>query len=266
MKKIFIALLILIVIIGVALFVFAGKLDGIVKEAIETEGSAALGSPVRVGSVVTNLKEGSALLTNFSIANPAGYTAKNAIEVTSFSAKVDYSNQLIEKIEINKPVINAEQKGQKNNFQDLLENMPADEEEEEVTEEDDTVITIKQLALRSATVNLITSDLAIAGKTLELGDRSFVMDDFVVNNLSGTATEISDTVVARLTSHVSSQVQDYVKKEIGNIAKERVLEEAKEKINQKLEETIGGKLDGKLDGKVGEKLKGLKFKFGKKKD
>jgi len=123
MKKIFIALLILIVIIGVALFVFAGKLDGIVKEAIETEGSAALGSPVRVA----NLKEGSALLTNFSIANPAGYTAKNAIEVTSFSAKVDYSNQLIEKIEINKPVINAEQKGQKNNFQDLLENMPADE-------------------------------------------------------------------------------------------------------------------------------------------
>ena len=263
MKKILIALLVLLIIIGIALFVFVGKMDGIVKDAIETEGSAALGSPVRVGSVVTNLKEGSALLTNFTIANPAGYREKNAIEITSFSANVDYSNQLIEKIEINKPIINAEQKGQKNNFQDLLENMPADDEGEVVEEQDDTVITIKQLALRSATINLITSDLAIGEKTLELGDRSFVMDDFVVNNLSGTATEISDQVVQRLTSHVSSQVQGYVKKEIGNMAKERVMQEAKERINKKLEETLEGKLDGKLDGKVKEKLKGLKFKFGK---
>jgi len=142
MKKILIAVLVLIVIIGIALFVFVGKMDSIVKEAIETEGSAALGSPVRVESVVTDLKEGSALLTNLTIANPAGYKAKNAIEITSFGAEVDYKNQLIEKIEIIKPIINAEQKGQKNNFQDLLENMPASEEEETAEEESDTVITI----------------------------------------------------------------------------------------------------------------------------
>jgi len=264
MKKILIAVLVLIVIIGIALFVFVGKMDSIVKEAIETEGSAALGSPVRVESVVTDLKEGSALLTNLTIANPAGYKAKNAIEITSFGAEVDYKNQLIEKIEIIKPIINAEQKGQKNNFQDLLENMPASEEEETAEEESDTVITIKKLALRSATVNLITSELTLGSKTLELGDRSFVMDDFVLNNLSGTATEISDEVVESLTSHVSSQVTKYVKNEIGKIAKEKLLEEAKEKINEKVEDAIKGKLDGKLDGEIGEKLKGLKFKFGKK--
>jgi len=195
MKKVLIALLVLIAIIGIALFVFVGKMDEIVKQTIETEGSAALGSPVRVESVVTNLKEGSALLTNFTIANPAGYRAKNAIEVTSFSANVDYANQLIEEIEINQPVINAEQKGQRNNFQDLLENMPADDNEGAVEEQSDTVVTIKKLALRRATINLITSELTVAGKTLELGDRSFVMEDFVVNNLNGTATEISDEVV-----------------------------------------------------------------------
>ncbi len=263
MKKVLIALLVLVVIVGIALFVFVGKMDEIVKQVIETEGSAAIGSPVRVESVVTNLKEGSALLTNFTIANPAGYRAKNAIEVTSFSANVDYSNQLIEEIEIDQPIINAEQKGQRNNFQDLLENMPADDEEETVEEQSDTVITIKKLALRRATVNLITSDLSVAGKTLDLGDRSFVMEDFVVNNLSGTATEISDEVVKQLTSHVSAQVTDYVKGEIASVAKERLMQEAKEKINQKLEETLEGKLDGKLDGEVKEKLKGLKFKFGK---
>lgn len=248
MKKIFIALLLLLIVAGIGLFVFAGKMDQIVKEAIETEGSAALGSAVRVASVVTNLKEGSAVISNFTIANPAGYNAKNAIEITSFSASVDYLNQVIEKIEINKPVINAEQKGQRNNFQDLLKGIPADEEEELASDESDTLITIKQLALRSATINLVTSDLAIGDKKLELGDRSFVMDDFVLNNLSGTATEISDKVVKRLTSHVSSQVTGYLKKEITAVAKEKLTE----------------KIEDKLGGEVTEKLKGLKFKFGKK--
>jgi hypothetical protein len=261
MKKFLIALLVILIIIGVAMFVLVGKMDDIVKAAIEEEGSAALGSPVRVESVVTNLKEGSAILSNFSIANPAGYQAKNAVEVSSFSASVDYKNQTIENIEIDQPIINAEQKGQKNNFQDLLENMPATEEEEDVaTEEDTTVITIKQLALRRATINLVTSELAVGAQQFELPDQSFVMEDFVLNNLSGTATEISDQVVKSLTAHVSLQVKAYLKKQLGELAKAKLLEEAKSKIAEQLE----GKLDGKLDGEIGEKLKGLKFKFGKK--
>lgn len=268
MKKLLLALLVIIVIIGIVLFVFVGKMDSLVKDVIEQEGSAALGSPVKVESVVTDLKQGSAILTNFTISNPAGYTAANAIEIKSFSASVDYRNQIINKIEINNPIINAEQKGQKNNFQDLLQNMPATEEEEEVvSEEGDTVITIKQLALRSATINLITSDLAVGEMKFELGDRSFVMDDFMMNDLNGTVTEVSDLVIERLTSHVSSQVKGYVQTEAASMAKERLLEEAKNKINQALEEKLGGKLDLKLNDqageKIGEKLKGLKFKFGK---
>lgn len=267
MKKLLLALLVIIVIIGIGLFVFVGKMDSLVKDVIEKEGSAALGSPVRVESVVTDLKQGSAILTNFTISNPAGYSAANAIEVKSFSASVDYRNQIINKIEINNPIINAEQKGQKNNFQDLLQSMPASEDEEVVTEEGETVITIKQLALRSATVNLITSDLAVGEMKFELDDRSFVMDDFVINELNGTVTEVSDLVIERLTSHVSGQVKGYVQKEAANMAKERLLAEAKNKINQVLEEKLSGKLDGKLNDqigeKVGEKLKGLKFKFGK---
>ncbi len=269
MKKLLIALLVIIVIIGIGLFVFAGKMDALVKDVIEKEGSAALGSPVKVESVVTDLKNGSAVLSNFTISNPAGYKAANAIEIKSFSASVDYRNQIIKEIEINNPIINAEQKGNKNNFQDLLQSMPATEEEEEVavTEGGDTEITIQQFALRKATVNLITSDLAVGEMKFELGDRSFVMDDFVMNDLTGTVTELTDVVIERLTSHVSSQVKGYVQKEAASMAKDRLMEEAKNKINQQLEEKLGGKLDVELNDqveeKVSEKLKGLKLKFGK---
>jgi hypothetical protein len=270
MKKLLIALLVIIVIIAIGLFVFVGKMDALVKDVIEKEGSAALGSPVKVESVVTDLKNGSAILNNFTISNPAGYKAANAIEIKSFSASVDYRNQIIKDIEINNPIINAEQKGNKNNFQDLLQSMPATEEEEEeeaVTEGGDTVITIQQFALRKATVNLITSDLAVGEMKFELGDRSFVMDDFVMNDLTGTVTELTDLVIGRLTSHVSTQVKGYVQKEAANMAKGRLMEEAKNKINQQLEEKLGGKLDVELNDqtkeKVSEKLKGLKLKFGK---
>lgn len=275
MKKLLIALLVIILIVVVALFVFAGKMDGIIKDTIETEGTAALGSQVTLESVVTDLKAGSALLTQLTIANPPGYTAPNAVELTSFSASVDYRNQVIDDIDINNPIINAEQKGTKNNFQDLLNNMPSDETQEAESEADDTVLTINRLALRQATVNLITSDLAIAGKAIDFGTKSFTMDDFVLTGLTGTATEISDVIVSKLTAHVSQQVQSYVKKELGEIAKARLMQEAKDKMNEKLSGALGDKLnielDANLDGESGEKLKEnlndkLKgFGFGKKK-
>ncbi len=259
MKKLLIALFVLVLIVGAGLLFFAGKLDGLIKEAIETEGSAALGSPVRVTEVVTNLKEGSATISGLTIANPAGYRAANAIEINSFSATVDYGNQLIEELVIDKPVINAEQKGQQNNFQDLLNNMPDSGSEEPKADQGDEIeITIKRLALQNATINLITSDLAVGDQSIELGDRSFVMDDFVINNLTGTVTEISDELVSRLTNHVSDQVKGYVAKEITKMAKDKVFEKATEKLNEAIEEKLGDQLDGRL--------KGLKLKFGSQKD
>lgn len=267
MKKFFIALVVLIAIIGTGLFVLAGKIDGIIKDTIETEGTAALGAKVSLESVVTDLKQGSATLSKLTIANPAGYQAANAIELSSFSASVDYGNRVIENIEINQPVINAEQKGQRNNFKDLLDNMPSDETQEAESEADDTVITIKKLALRKATVNLLTSDLKVADQEINLGNSSFVMDDFVLTDLSGTATEISDTIVTSLTAHVSAQVQAQVKQQLETLAKARLAEVANEKIEEakaKAEEKLKEKLGENLEGEVGEKLKGLKFKFGKK--
>jgi len=263
MKKFLIALAILAAIVGIGLFALSGKIDGIIKETIETEGSAALGTKVSLESVITDLKQGRAKLSNLTIANPSGYQADNAIELSSLSASVDYTNKIIESIEIHQPIINAEQKGQRNNFKDLLDNMPNDETHEAESEADDTIITIKQLALRKATVNLLTSDLKIANQEIKLGNSSFVMDDFVLSNLNGTVTEISDTIVASLTAHISKQIQSNVKKQIEALAKARFAEEANRKIED-AKATAKEKLKEKLDGSVGEKLKGLKFKFKKK--
>jgi len=74
MKKVLIALGVVVVLIGGGLVLLLSNLDGLVKTAIETYGSEAVGSQVSVGSVELNLTEGSAAIYDFSVANPPGFS------------------------------------------------------------------------------------------------------------------------------------------------------------------------------------------------
>lgn len=255
MKKIFIALLALIIIGGAgAAYFISQNLDSFIAKTIEEEGTASLGSKVTVASVVTDLVNGKASISGLNVANPAGFTNDYAIELNSFSAEVDYATQTIKKITINKPIINAELKGDKSNFEVLLDNMPeSDESEESEASQSDQVITIKRLILSKATVNLLAKDYAPAAKyglsnDLDL-DRSFEMKDFALNNISGTADQISEEISEKLMDHVSGEVKRFVTAEL----KAQATAKLKEKATEKLEEVLGDKL--------GDKLKGLNLKF-----
>ncbi len=246
MKKVLIVLLVLIAIIAIGVTVFFGKLDGLIKEAIETEGTAALGSQVTVGAVETDLLNGKAVIDSMAIANVAGYQAPFAIKINKLQADVDYQNQLIEEILIEEPIINAELKGTRSNFQDLIANMPAATEpaaEEPVG--DSPVITIKAFKLNRATVNLLSD---------QLGSRSFVMDDLALYDLVGTPEQISETITMRLTNHISSQVSSYAAQELQNRVKDEVKKRVESEVNEKVNEA--------LQDKLGDKLKGLKLKLG----
>lgn len=256
MKKLLIALAVVVAVAIAASFMFAGKIDELIADTIQTEGTAALGTQVSVQSVETKLTEGVAIINGLAIANPPGYESANAVQVNTFSADVDYQSQVIENILIQKPVINAELKGTRSNFQDLMDNMPESAEEEVVEEEeeaaDDSEITIKSLQLREATVN-INSD--------KLGKTSFIMDDFVLNDVSGTADQISERITASLVAHVTGQITGFATAQIAQMVQAKAIEEAKEAVNEKIEEQLSEGLDEKLGGELGEKLKGLKLKI-----
>ncbi len=270
MKKILIALAVLVVLVGVGVTLLLGNLDELIAETIEKEGSAALGTPVAVESVVTDLKAGKAAINGLTIANPAGYTKPFAISLGSFSADVDYGNQVIEDISIAKPIIFAELNGSKNNFMDLLENMPemsSDETSEQETSESgsDFEITINRLALTQATVSLTANNFKPPvdidlGQSFDLGERSFVMDDFILTGLSGTADQISTEVTNKLVSHVSAQVSAYVKEQVELAVKAKVAAELQAKAAEKLDEAKE-QVNEKIKDKVGDKLKGFKLKL-----
>jgi len=246
MKKILLALLVIIIIAGAggAYFVI-NKLDSIIAQTIEKEGSAALNTRVSVSQVTTQLKDGKASIAGITIANPSGYTNQNALSLNSISAEVDYKQQIIKLISINQPIINAELKGSSSNFQDLLDGIPeSSNQESEQSGSSDQKITINKLQLTKATVNLLATDYAPAAKygldnDLDL-DTSFVMDDFVMTNITGTVDEVTDEISTKLMNHVSSQVKAYVT----DLVKEEAKKQIKEKATEKIKDALGDKLKG----------------------
>jgi len=249
MKKLLVALFVVaVLLVGAGVF-FAGKLDGLIAETIQTEGSAAIGQSVTVDKVETKFADGVAVIKGLAIANPPGYQSAHAVKVNTFSASVDYEAQSVDTILINNPVINAELVGIRSNFQDILDGMPETAEKPETSDEgDDFVLDINSIQIRKATVN-INSD--------KIGQSSFVMDDLVMNNLSGTADELSEEITNRLISHVTNQVKTFATAQITELLKAKALAEAKELVNEKLEEEVTDKVKDKL----GDKLKGLKLKL-----
>ena len=251
MKKILIGLVVLIAIIAVAATYFVGQMDDLIADAIQTEGTAALGVAVTVDSVETKLADGTATVNGLKVANPSGYKNPHALIIKTFTAGVDYKNEVIKNISINQSTINAELIGTDSNFQAILDGMPEDEVTAE-DESDDLELTIQLLELRQAVVN-IDSD--------KLGQQSFVMDDFVMRDLTGTVDELSDTITNRLISHITDQVKSFAQVAIIALATEKAKEMVKEKIKEELGEKANEVLKDGAAEKLGEKLKGFKFKI-----
>ena len=249
MKKILFALLLLIVVAGLgATYFITQNLDSLIAKIIEEEGTSKLNTPVSVSGVITKLTEGKASISGINIANPAGYSSANAVSLNSIAADVDYSTQVIKSITINQPIINAELKGSSSNFQELLNNIPESADEEDDESSSTQEITISRLSLTKATVNLIATDYAPAAKygfdnDLDL-NTSFVMDDFVMKNITGTAEEITEEISTKLIKHITSQVKSFATAQI----KAEATKQLKEKATEKIQEAIGDKLGDKLKG------------------
>lgn len=81
--------LILLVVIGAGLYFLVSNLDTFVKQAIETYGSQATGTPVRVEQVKIGLSNGIGAIHGLTVANPKGYATAQAFSLGEISLQVD---------------------------------------------------------------------------------------------------------------------------------------------------------------------------------
>lgn len=90
MKKILIGVAVVIVLaIGVAFYLTLSNIDTLVKHIIETQGSQATLTKVRVKSVHIELTKGSGTIQGLTVANPPGFSQPDAFTLGEIATRID---------------------------------------------------------------------------------------------------------------------------------------------------------------------------------
>jgi len=233
-KKALVILLVIVAAVAGVVFYVLGNLDSIVKNAIESNGSAAVGTAVKVGSVNIALAEGRATISELTVANPPGFSAKPALRFGKVSVEIDPKTVSIKRIYAGEPQINVEVKGSENNFSVLQKNINAasgGKKDTKPSESESVTVTIDTVEIDKARATL-TSDQR--DKPLEV-----TIDRLQFSHLKGTP----DKIAAQLAEQIIGKV---------------VAATATELIKLQVEKKLG--VEG---GGLGDKLKGALDKLRK---
>lgn len=172
-------------------------LDGIVKSAIEENGSELLQTSVEVGNVNVSLLNGSGVIYGFIVANPDGFSDEEAIRIDETSIKIDLSTIfsdtiVVENINIKNPELFFEQKGLGINLRKLNENMDLAEDVEGPS------LVINHLFVENGTVRV--SSTIERERTAEASIQEFELTNIGQsgsNTMKQSIREIMDPLIER---------------------------------------------------------------------
>ena len=89
MKKVFVGLVVVIVILGVVVWRLYANLDLIVAKTIEDVGTEVTGTSVAVSGVQLHLLDGQAAISGLEIANPAGFSNPDIFKLGKIAVSID---------------------------------------------------------------------------------------------------------------------------------------------------------------------------------
>lgn len=215
MKKILVALAVVIVlVVGGFIYVF-NNLDALVETAIETAGTRTLGTRVEVGSVSLDLLGGSASIFDFSIANPPGFTDEAMASFAELSVSIDIQNLSAENIHIfsivtRSPHVFYETRNGTTNL-DTVTAALASEEEEIASEPAGTQ---PRLVVDSVLIENIRgtlqSDRLPAPVDVNLGD-------VVLRNLDGTPNQLAEQIMQPVLAQIAAAAAQALVEAVMNI-------------------------------------------------
>jgi hypothetical protein len=240
MKKIMVTLLILLLVVGGGVWYYTNfYMDNMIQRQIEASSSSSLGTRVSVGSVETNIKDGSLNISSVTVANPPGYKNKNAISLNGIEAAVDYANFDIKRMVIDSPDIVIEEKGGKTNFTDLMAALQktesssepasdADADGQEEPAKEEKIIVLRHFRM---------SESRAAFESESLDHYSNIKIGAVeLNDLKGTPTEVSNAIANEILSEVTKAAAI----EILKAQARKHLDKAEVKVSSRFKELFGG--------------------------
>jgi len=221
MKKALIGIGILSAVIFAGLIYVWSNLDSIVQQAIETHGSQAVKTDVKVAKVHLELENGTASIGGLTIANPAGFKDANIFELGNISIKVDTSSLsenpiIIDEIIINSPVVAYEiNKSGTSNADILKKNLGIKSSSDNSVSQDDDEL---KMIIRKLVVEGSQAKVRIAA----LGDRvqSVKLPRIQLTDIGKKSNGASGAEVAQL---LSSKLLGNVKSSVGKLGVDKYL-------------------------------------------
>ena len=189
MKKLLVAILLLVVIAGAGAWYFVTfHLDNLIRQEIVQVAERSLKTKVHVGSVRTDLRAGTLTIEDITVANPPGFRNPNAFTLRGIEAAVDYETREILRIVVESPEITIEERDDQVNVAALLSAAEADSAPE--TESDGTPP--PQLVIHHFRMN--SSRAAFESASLE--HYSDVRIDAVeLRDIRGTPQEVGEQIL-----------------------------------------------------------------------
>lgn len=272
MKKLFIALGVLIVLLIIFIAVALTNLGPIIKKAVNTYGPEITRTEIELKDVDVSLFQGEASLSGFLIGNPEGFHTPHAMTVQSVHVNINEKTIakdpiIIDTIQVRAPDINYEIKGKTDNFRALLENIkkstgtPKDPdatkpEPSQKKKEPSTNIFIKEFILTDGTVHLASSMLKEKNVSVSLPD--IRMQDIGKKDEGTTPAKAFQEIAEKLYRQIQSEpVRQALKRELKELGQnfDQLQLNSREQID-KLREKSKEQLDSTKES-VKDSVKGL---------
>jgi hypothetical protein len=224
---------------GVAWF-YLTKGNEIVASAIETYGSAATGTSVRVGSVELALTQGRGDIKGLTIDNPPGYSSSYFLKVDDLTLTLDLGSlagrvPVVKEAAIEAGHLNVEQHGQTMNLTDIerrITGPAASKSTPQPAAKDQGRIIVDRFRLTHGRITL-TSDLLKHPEDLELADVS--VDG--IGRASGGVTyeQAAEAVLDPILRATRNAVESRLRKAAEDAAREKAESALRDRLQKSLE-------------------------------
>jgi len=238
-----------IVLAGVLVALFAMFGESAIRSAIQRQGSATLGVPVKVDSLNLSVLQGKVGIGGVVVGNPEGYSG-NLLELKDGSVDVGIKSLMsdtvhIEDIRLDGMDLVIEQKGLNNNLKEIIDAIPKKEEE---AKKEGKPLVIDNLELSNIVVKVKLIDLPGRADTVPLKLEPITMQNLGTEDKVSMATLVSKILVAVATG-VAKQGAGVLPDEVTNAVKSGLSgvmqqSEALMKEGQKILEEGSGVLEG----------------------
>ena len=237
MKKIALALAVVIIAIAGAAYYFASNLDSIVKAVIERYGSEATQASVNVKSIKLSPTAGSGELSGLAVKNPKGFSSNDAIALGDIKVALDIaslqSNTIVIKdVTILQPAVAYEYASGGGNLETLQKNVQAyaakfsggkttpDQSagtDKSAGKQPEKKVIIENLTIRDGKVSI--AHQALQGRTLSGSLPTIQLKDIGKDKGGATPAEVAEKVIGTISAQASRVATAELQKQAGDLLK-----------------------------------------------